>query len=350
VDFAVAVAVNIVHIRKKNNMRFERGISTIENQHLAYMGEVDAVAEAAWQSWEQSTEVEIFNANCETKEGEKSREYGAFFQVIQKVGNNISYTSRPLPRDITPEMLQRMMVKTLYPENEEEGQSRLKTFSEGKLGILSKPGINLDAVDRAQGVARSVLDLEHPDKESESMQVYYAREPLIAQELPDIKQKMIRNLFSSKPKAEVADGKHIFFGAYKYEDGDIRGLNLEGTQEFSLLDLPTTDEHREQMKMLIKEAGEHENATWILVDSGPTVGDCAEACARFFEMKEQMGRMGGDSFQQVYSALAPRFEARIYIETEKEAGCTARTKCEKGKCQHVKQKKQKEQELIADAA
>ncbi len=216
---------------------------------------------------------------------EKSAEYGAFIQVLQKSGNNISYITYGLPRDIPRESLGRMAVNILYPEPEMGAEIKTASFSNGDLHVLSRPGFNINAADRLLTVPRSVLASDHSDHESESMLAYFDRYQKMIQEMGGIKKEFIDTLFSSNPQQKVADGKHIYHGAYEWKNGSAYGLNLTGDKEFNIVDLPTTEGHRKQMGEVIKAFSENENVTIVLADGGPTVGDCFASCSRFFEMK-----------------------------------------------------------------
>ena len=220
-----------------------------------------------------------------------SPDYGAFIQVMQKRGRNISYISYALPRGISDVMLDQMMTAILYPEPHFQGDVLPSRFSDPDLPLLHRPGLDITAIDRMVSVPRMVLDTFHDDPESRSMKKYYDNQPKIQRELPGIKRQFVESLFSPSPEAKVADGIHIYHGAYEYVNGEVIGLNLAGTERFNLLSLPNDQGHQDQMNALVALLGSHENITFVLADKTKTVADCAARCAKFFEQKSCLGKL-----------------------------------------------------------
>jgi len=215
-------------------------------------------------------------------------DYGAFIQVLQKRGNSISYVSYPLPRGITDGMVDEMVTGILYPEPHFKGDVQLTRLSDANLPLMHRPGVHIDAVDRLVSVPRTVLEEQHPEQDSHSMKKYDSNYRKIVDQLPGVKDRFVKSLHED-PKAKVADGGQIFHGAYKFTDGNVIGLNLEGTQLFNLVDLPNDEGHQDQMNELVDIFRNNEDVTVVLVDKTKTVADCAASCSRFFEMKEANG-------------------------------------------------------------
>ncbi len=212
-----------------------------------------------------------------------SPDYGAFIQIIQKQGNNISYISYPLPRDISHEMTDKMMTGILNPE---DPYAQPTSFANGDLKVLAQPGLNMDVLDRLISVPRNVLTSDHPDHESQSMVKYYNTLPSLFEEAPTIQNNHFESLFADTPRAKVADGGHIYQGAYEYQDGEVLGWDMGKTRKFNLLELPKDEAHKEQVGEIVRQCRENVDVTMVIVDQGPTVADCAASCARFFELKE----------------------------------------------------------------
>lgn len=217
-----------------------------------------------------------------------SLDYGAFIQVLQKSGNTISYVSYALPREISRAMLANMVTGVLYEDLEDRQEINPIPIADGDLPVLARPGIHLNTIDRLVSVPRMILQTDHPDQESRSMTKYYATQEKIRQELPQIKKHHIDAVFRHKPDMKVADGGHIYHGEYTFTpEGDVVGLNLEGSKTFSLLQLARDTDTRVQMETVVAIFRNYENVTVVLADKTNNVIDCAEGCSKYFEMKEK---------------------------------------------------------------
>lgn len=225
----------------------------------------------------------------------KESDFGAFLQVLQKIGPNISYVTYGLPKDIAPSMLSQMMTGILYPEDHFRGDARPQEFAGGDLQILARPGIHIDAIDRMLVIPKGIIDANvavgNQEPSSKSMLRYRERYGKMQEELGGIKENFLNTLFAAKAEAKVADGVHIYDGAYKFdsETGNVLGWDLFKTREFDLRELPNDEGHVLQIDNLVELLQKHDNVIIVLTDKSKTVGDCFGSCSQFFEMKEQEG-------------------------------------------------------------
>lgn len=264
----------------------------------------------------RTEEYTIYDAIKEVKET-CSPEYGAFIQVLQKRGNNISYVSYGLPKEISPEMLERMMTGILYPEPHFQDDVRTTKFANGDLQVLARPGMHVDALDRILTVPRAVLASDHPNHESYSMMQYYKRYEHMQKELPAIRKKHTDAVSASVAQAAVADGIHIHQGAYEWENDTAVGWNLQKTQRFDLLKLAADPEHQEQAEAIIGNFRDHKIVTLVVVDKTKTVGDCDASCSKYFEMKAKLAARNGGYYDPAEAQMLAQYE-KIQLTSQQE--------------------------------
>lgn len=223
----------------------------------------------------------------------KEREYGAFIQILVKDGDNISYRSLGLPRGTTPEMVQKMMKRTLDPE------AAPKTFDDGKLVVLAQTDTNreINVADRMVEAAFAVVREDHPDQKDASVQKFYEKYPLIKEELRKNGSRFGEYL-DGPAQARVADGVHIHHGSFMMKDKTVIGPDING----ELWDLSTIAQdqgHKDQMGEVVSLFVNNKKVTAMVGDTSATVGKCFEACADYYEWKESVHH--GEVLQEVYS-------------------------------------------------
>lgn len=265
-------------------------------------------------------------------------EYGAFFQVIQKIGDNIDFITYAMPRGITHEMMRRMSVETLYPEKHFQGDIMPQTFENGDLSMLVRSGVHLGTLDCMLTVAQKIIVAEHKDFDSVSMKKYAQNYPKMVAELPTVKARFLANLFAAKPEAEVANGIHIYHGAYEYkpETGKVIGWNLDKTKQFDIADLARDIGHKEQLAALVQALQQQENVTVVLTDQSGSVADCAASCSKFFELKEKLGftiQSAVDVIKQYFPSFQASYLLPLLFSQERSAKQCQQCKEKESVCQ-----------------
>lgn len=147
--------------------------------------------------------------------------------------------------------------------------------------------------------------------------------------------------------------------AWKYEQRgeDLVGVNPDNKEQTMMSLAENGYDQDIDMKNKLYAANTninqpHEDNTYVIeFNFDPTATCCGfSSNAQEVNTVQENSAWAGGDFQQAYTAMNSRFETQyVFVESEKESRCTEKNKCDKGKCSHIKQKKQREQELVADA-